>query len=511
MEDTLMQFPSELEQKELAKDPSKLLKTINNINEIPLNNKDIELNKKFNDKIISNSNSIIEDTKQNTDKKNNIDSSKKNKNDININLKFFNNEDFGTNINNINNVKYIQHINNINNISNNFFINEKYNSNQIININGTNNSQININEILGNNNSYSIMSNQGNNHYEQIFVNKNPFGQKGNIFGYIFPPNINQNNININGNKNILLNNTNLILGQLKSYKGSLFVQEFLEQISQNELNILFINLMPHIPYIMCLEYGNYFFQKFIKKLNLQQRLEIYKIIEPHFLEIATNKSGTHSIQSLIECINSPIELIVFDKLLNKNRLILFLNENAYHIIMKIILEIDEEKRNNLNLFLVSNVEKIITNCNGAFCVNKFIHKNKNLELRYILIQNLKNNIQSLIVNKYGCTILLLILEQFGTNYGLFIVKYIQNNLSLLSLNQITVVFILKTLNYLYKYNSFELGILIWYVYKDNKLINYLLSHENGTHILKQMIDLSDEEQKNYIKFKILKKEIKEE
>ena len=131
--------------------------------------------------------------------------------------------------------------------------------------------------------------------------------------------------------------------------------------------------------------------------------------------------------------------------------------------------------------------------------------------MRYILIQNLKNNIQSLIVNKYGCTILLLILEQFGTNYGLFIVKYIQNNLSLLSLNQITVVFILKTLNYLYKYNSFELGILIWYVYKDNKLINYLLSHENGTHILKQMIDLSDEEQKNYIKFKILKKEIKEE
>ena len=64
----------------------------------------------------------------------------------------------------------------------------------------------------------------------------------------------------------------------------------------------------------MCLEYGNYFFQKFLKKLNLEQRLEIYKIIEPHFLEIATNKSGTHSIQSLIICINSPIEILVFDK-----------------------------------------------------------------------------------------------------------------------------------------------------------------------------------------------------
>ena len=52
MEDTLMQFPSELEQKELAKDPSKLLQTINKMNEFPSKNKDIEQNKKFNDKII---------------------------------------------------------------------------------------------------------------------------------------------------------------------------------------------------------------------------------------------------------------------------------------------------------------------------------------------------------------------------------------------------------------------------------------------------------------------------
>ena len=108
-------------------------------------------------------------------------------------------------------------------------------------------------------------------------------------------------------------------------------------------------------------------------------------------------------------------------------------------------------------------------------------------------------------------TILLLILEQFGTNYGLFIIKYIQNNISFLSLNQITVVFIIKTLNYLYKYNTFELGILIWYVYKNEKLVNYLLSHENGNHILKQMISLSDEEQKKYICLKLCKNEIKKE
>jgi hypothetical protein len=504
MADELMEFPSELIQKEFTKDPSKLLNSINHMKEIPSkNNNTIEQKEKLTDKNTNLSNIIINNTKENLHSKNSLDSIEKNKNDININVNFFNIKDIGTNINNV------EYINNINNIKNNFFVNNNYNIDGN-NINGIKKSQININEIICSNDSYSKLSIGENNHFDQNNVNNSPFNKNGNMFGYIFSPNI-KNNINVNGNKNILLNNANLILMNLKTYKGSIYVQEFLDEINDNELNILFVNLMTHIPFIMCLEYGNYFFQKLIKKLNMQQRLEIYKIIEPHFLEIATNKSGTHSIQSLIECMNSPIELIIFDKLLNKNRLILFLNENAYHIIMKIILEIDEDKRNNLNLFLVSNVEKIITNCNGAFCVNKFIHKNKNLQLRCILVDNLKNNIQNLIGNKYGCTILLLVLEQFGTNYGLFIVKYIQNNLSLLSLNQITVVFIMKTLNYLYKYNTFELGILIWYVYKDNKLINYLLSHENGTHILKQMINLSDQEQKNYILLKMYKKEVKEE
>ena len=505
MESETMQFPSELIQKELAKDPSKLLNRINHIKETPSkNNNNIEPKEAINDKVEI---PIIK-IKETLHSKNALDSIEKNKNDININVNFFNIKDIEANINNV------EYISNINNINNNFLFNKNNYTNGFGKINGIKNAQINNNEKSKDNNnnnnnddSYGKLSNSETNHYNKIFVN-NPFIKKENIFGYIFSPN---NNININGNNNIVMNNANFILLNLKTYKGSIYVQELLDKINANELNMLFISLLPQIPFIMCLEYGNYFFQKLIKKLNLQQRLEIYKIIEPNFLEIATNKSGTHSIQSLIECINTPIELIIFDKLLNKNRLILFLNENAYHIIMKIILDIDEDKRNNLNLFLVSNVEKIITNCNGAFCVNKFIHKNKNLQLRYILVQNLKNNIQNLIGNKYGCTILLLVLEQFGSNYGLFIIKYIQNNLSILSLNQITVVFIVKTLNYLYKYNSFELGILIWYVYKDNQLINYLLSHENGIHILKQMIDLSDQEQKNYIFLKMNKKEVKED
>ena len=493
MEKDIIQFPSELIQKELVKDPSKLLSKRNNIKDNPTkDDKNIEQKETIKDKNCVSNILLNSKDNMNTCKKEDLNSIEKNKNDININLNFFNIRDIETNINN---VEYL------NNINHNFFVNSNY-----IFKNGNKTSINNFKDISNNNNLLNRVSNSEVNHYDKIYVNKNILLNKEKIIDYFF-----LQNDNINRKKIELLNNISIILMNLKSYKGSIYVQELLQTINEQELNLLFHNLIPNISFIMCLEYGNYFFQKLVKKLNLKQRLSIYEIIEPNFIEIATNKSGTHSIQSLIECISTPIELMFLDKLLNKNRLILFLNENSYHIIMKIILEIDEDKRNNLNLFLVSNVEKIITNCNGAFCVNKFIHKNRNLQIRYILVQNLKNNIQKLIGNKNCCSIFLLILEQFGTNCGLFIIKYIQNNLSILSLNQITVIFIIKTLNYLYKYNNFELGILIWFVYKNDKLVNYLLSHENGIYLLKQMIDLSDEEQKKYIYFKLSKKETKEE
>ena len=123
----------------------------------------------------------------------------------------------------------------------------------------------------------------------------------------------------------------------------------------------------------MCQDYGNYFFQKLIQKLNIQQRLYIYQVIEPEFLVIATNKCGTHSIQSLMDIIETPFEHYALNKLISKNMLLLFTDNNAYHIMMKMILDYPEEKRNVLNFYLVMNIEKIIINCNGAFCVNKFI------------------------------------------------------------------------------------------------------------------------------------------
>ena len=299
--------------------------------------------------------------------------------------------------------------------------------------------------------------------------------------------------------KLLFLFNINILLENLKTFKGSIVCQEFIDNIdNEKDCSILFNIIAPHICSIMCLEYGNYFFQKLLKKLNLEQKLKIYNLIEPNFYSIASNKFGTHSIQSLINNIQTSYELFALNKLISKSMYFLFVDNNAYHIMMKIILDFPEEQRSVLNLFLVMNTEKIIINCNGAFCVNKFIIHNKDLNLRALLINNLQKNIKELIFNKYSCINLLLILETFGLDWGKFIIDEIKENFGVLCEHPVSNIFISKVLLFLNNNYSLELKVLLWSLYKNIVLLKNLISNKNNNNLINQLINYSDDEQKKY-------------
>ena len=350
--------------------------------------------------------------------------------------------------------------------------------------------------------------NNTNNLIQNVFINVQENSN------YVHP--CNDNNLNNSSllEKNNKNNNINLVktinnayhlnisklLSNLKTYKGSLYAQSLLECINtEKELSSFFNDIIPNICEIMCSEYGNYFFQKLIKKLTLEQKLKIYRIINPEFLAIATNKWGTHSIQSLINNIQSPNELYELNLLISKNMYLLFTNNNAYHIMMKMILDFQEDKRNVVNIFLVTNIDKIIINNNGAFCINKFIVNNRNLKLRKLLLENLKKNIKKLIFNKYSCINLLLIIQTFGIEWGIFILKEIQENFISLLDNPVSRVFVMKVFEFLKNNNMILLRDLLWPLYRNIAVINYIVANKSQKKFLKQLIELSDDEQKIYL------------
>ena len=384
------------------------------------------------------------------------------------------------------------------------------NSNDKTNFIGIYNNFFNLegkNESKSNGNS-PIYTNVYNSHYENndIYNNQNsnfaifenPCNYNIKITNSLLDNDVrNSNNRTVNNYKTI---NISKLLTNLKTYKGSLYSQSLLESIeSEQELSSFFNDIIPNICQIMCLEYGNYFFQKLLRKLSLTQRLQIYKIIQPDFLVIATNKWGNHSIQSLIENAKSSVEIEQLNFLISKNMYLLFTDNNGYHIMMKMILDFPEEQRIVLNLFIVTNIDKIIMNNNGAFCINKFIINNKNLKLRKLFLDNLKINLRKLIYNKFCCINLLIILQTFGLEWCKFILEEIQNNFISLLDHSVSRVFVFKVFEFLKNNNLYVLKGILWLLYKNTDVINYILANKGKKKLLNQLISLSDNEQKVYL------------
>ena len=403
-------------------------------------------------------------------------------------------KNYSFNLINKGNSNYLNKYNIINKYYNNIY--NQNQSEQINTINNKNNILFSQTKNLNNdnfeNNFYFDFQNRINNKEDNKEVNSK----------------INNNSIqkkyikNKEKNRKITLN-INIILNLLSNCKGSIFLQNALLNMNIKEISLLFQIIYPYICPIMCLEFGNYFMQKLIKYLNVQQRIDIYQMINNNFLDIATNKSGTHSIQALFDAIQNPIEQFYFDKLLFKDLLLLFNNENGYHIIMKIILQVNESQRNNLNAFFISNIEKIITNQYGAYCGTKFILFNSNLNLRILLINKIRDNMKMFIFNKYSCSVIILAIKKFGVDNFQFIIDEIKNNLSFLSLHPASYLFVCRVFEYLKYIEYSNINSILWNIYRNDNLIKGLCSNKSGNLLLKKLMEYSNGTQKKFIKNKI--------
>ena len=156
-----------------------------------------------------------------------------------------------------------------------------------------------------------------------------------------------------------------------------------------------------------------------------------------------------------------------------------------------------------MSLFLVSNIEKIAIDPYGSYCVSKFIINNNNLNLRYILIKNLENNLKNLIFNKNSCSVLMFGIKKFGINNFEFIIKEIENNLEFLSLYPISVSFVFKIIYFLKENQYYKLNAIIRKIYRNDSLIKSLMTHKNGNKLIKKLMEFSNNSQKKYIKTKL--------
>jgi len=299
-----------------------------------------------------------------------------------------------------------------------------------------------------------------------------------------------------------------LFLAQVKSHQGSIYLQYLLAGLNENDINNFLQKYQFYLIDIMCNHYGNYFIQKLFQRLNFFQRIFIFNLIQRNFLHICIDKSGTYSIQSLIDVIKTPQEEKILENLLCQNLLLLFCNENSQHVIQKIIIDFPEHKREYLNKFLLGNIDKICNNLYGSLCTIKFIIMNSNLFIRYELLRIIQINFLNLINNQFGCSVLLFVLERFGLNYCNFMINLIKENFFfLINNNNNCMILIEKIISYLKNYNINYYNEFIWLIINNENIIISLLQNDFGKNLFINIIKNSSIEQKKKIKF-ILKNNI---
>ena len=312
-----------------------------------------------------------------------------------------------------------------------------------------------------------------------------------------------KNNVQFQAAINLFKIDIQVLIKQMKTYRGSMYLQYLLSLIDDSDIQKLLIRLSPNLIEVMCSHYGNYFIQKFFQRLNYQQRLFVFNIIQNNFLDICIDKSGTYSIQALIDCINTPFEEKLIENLLNKNLLLLFCNENSHHIIQKIIIDYPEFKREYLNNFILGNLNKICCNLYGSLCIIKFIIMNSTLYIRFKLIKSIQTIFFNLVLNRYGCSIIFFLLEKYGIEYCYFIIKFIQHNFEFLINQPHSLILIEKVLNYTSKFVYNEFNEIIWMILKNDNLLYILIQKEMYKRILSLIIKSLNEDQKVILKKKM--------
>ena len=343
-----------------------------------------------------------------------------------------------------------------------------------------------------------LFKESNNNEEEKIFNNKININNE-----FIKKEEENKNNIKVQAKINFFATDIQILIKQIKTYKGSIYLQNLLSLIDDSDIQKLLIKLSPNLTEVMCSHYGNYFIQKFFQRLNYQQRLFILNIIQNNFLDICIDKSGTHSIQAFIDSIKTPFEEKIIENLLNQNLLLLFCNENSHHIIQKIIIDYPEYKRGFLNNFILTNLNKICNNLYGSLCVIKFIIMNNNIYIRFQLINSIQILFFNLVMNKYGCSVMFFLLEKYGIENCYFIINFIKHNFEFLINQSNSLILIEKVLNYIYQFANNEYNEIIWMIIKNDNLLYLLIENDLYHRIFSLIIKTINEEQKDILRKKM--------
>ena len=276
----------------------------------------------------------------------------------------------------------------------------------------------------------------------------------------------------------------------LKTHKGSRQLQKIIinntplkKEIDQI-VNIINIDIKD----IFCDYYGNYFLQKFFHFCSLEQRLLIYKNIKSNFLQISNDICGNHSLQCLIQLLNSKEEEELIKECISNNLYNLSLGSNSSHVIQKIISVIKENNREYINNFMISNLMDLCLNSNGICVVKEFINKTKNPFYILSIVSVFEIDINKLTYNQFGNFGIQEAIKMFGENYCSKIINKLIEHIIAFSISKFSSNVVDFLIDYLSKNNFIKFCEILSKMFLNDENLDILLKNKFANYVLENSL-----------------------
>ena len=334
-----------------------------------------------------------------------------------------------------------------------------------------NDSQVLLNYINNNNNIQNIFN--GNNNYNNYFsinVDSDNFKRKDNRKKTYDIHNTLQNNI-----CNCLKNNNNINNNSLND-------------ISLNNIDIT--NYDNHYKNKNNISIKDSFIYELKNILEKNGRIDyhVYYLIKGKFLSIIKNHKGSKLFQKYLKSTN-PEEIIhLLYVELSQNLEEFITDAYSNYFCKKFFTFLSPQDRIDFLKKIENSIVKYSCDSIGTYPIQTIIENlNNNIE-KFIIINAIKNNVEELVYNPFGCHVLEKLLSCLDEEYISFIYSYISDNFLNLANNANGICLVKKILTFTQKKNLHE---KIKKIVKENAF--NLIEHPYGNFVIQVIVECWDD------------------
>ncbi|XVE93119.1 hypothetical protein REPUB_Repub01dG0162700 [Reevesia pubescens] len=198
-----------------------------------------------------------------------------------------------------------------------------------------------------------------------------------------------------------------------KDQHGCRFLQRLFDEGTQQDVHIIFKEIIDHVVELMMNPFGNYLMQKLLEVCNEEQRMQILLMVteEPgQLVRISLNTHGTRVVQKLIETLKTWQQISLVISALEPGFLSLVKDLNGNHVVQRCLQCLSSEDNKFIFVAAAKHCVDIATHQHGC-CVLQRCISHSTGEYRDKLVYEISTNGLLLAQDAYGNYVVQFILE----------------------------------------------------------------------------------------------------